>query len=446
MAPHLFGYKVATRPFSAPFQRAKCPENVASTPLWRSLPGRKPGQRQGSCSPRLKPLGPEPGRSQEGRARSASPASTEAEAEDAADPGKPEKRVVSAREWHVSDQQIQRLVERLQTEETPSAPCAARLRPVASPSQVNRPLLCCGRLKRPKEPPEATPESSVDTERDQWAARAAREDYEAREAERIKYYFRKTESDAMASSQEMARCASAPSRGRRKETQQVAAEAGRKKLPKSKSEVLVTLNFMDTGDKYTLQVDPDLRIGPCAETTGLKGIIEEITGVPAPNQILFCKRCKMGNDRHTLRSYHAHDNAEVLVRFKPERSKFPQACTVKWRQQQQLRSQRRERAREYCVSQQAQQAQHRIQPCWQRCVVPQNGTFFQYAKRGIEGKLAQRFDLHWNGQAADIRTNLFHDPFSSFGDYHTFRPDEHSREWERIRSGPAYTTKLEFES
>lgn len=24
-------------------------------------------------------------------------------------------------------------------------------------------------------------------------------------------------------------------------------------------------------------------------------------------------------------------------------------------------------------------------------------------KRGMEGKLAQRFDLHWNGQAADIR-------------------------------------------
>ena len=29
------------------------------------------------------------------------------------------------------------------------------------------------------------------------------------------------------------------------------------------------------GDKYTLQVDPDLRIGPCAEGTGLKGIIED---------------------------------------------------------------------------------------------------------------------------------------------------------------------------
>lgn len=441
MAPHLFGYKVATRPSSAPFQRAKCPEKVASTPLWRTLPGRKPGQRQGSCSPRLKPLGHAARGSQESRARSASPASTEAEApEDATDSADPEKRVVSAREWHVSDQQIQQLVERLQTqEETPSAPCV-RLRPVASPCQVNRPLLCCGRLKRPiADLPEATPGSSLDSaaaEREQWAARAAREDYEAREAERIKYYFRKPkESDAMASSQEMARCASAPSQGRRKEAQQVTPEAGRKTLPKSKSEVLVTLNFMDTGDKYTLQVDPDLRIGPCAEdSAGLKGIIEEITGVPAPNQILFCKRCKMGNDRHTLRSYHAHDNAEVLVRFKPQRSKFPQACTVKWRQQQQLRLQRRERAREYCVSQ-AQQAQHRIQPCWQRCVVPQNGTFFQYAKRGMEGKLAQRFDLHWNDQAADIRTNLFHDPFASFGDYHTFRPDEHSREWERSQHG-----------
>ena len=30
------------------------------------------------------------------------------------------------------------------------------------------------------------------------------------------------------------------------------------------------------GDKYTLQVDPDLRIGPCAEdSAGLKGIIED---------------------------------------------------------------------------------------------------------------------------------------------------------------------------
>ena len=43
------------------------------------------------------------------------------------------------------------------------------------------------------------------------------------------------------------------------------------------------------------------------------------------------------------------------------------------------------------------------------------------------------------------RTNLFHDPFLSFGDYHTYRPDEHLQEWERIRTGNAYNTKLEFE-
>lgn len=43
------------------------------------------------------------------------------------------------------------------------------------------------------------------------------------------------------------------------------------------------------------------------------------------------------------------------------------------------------------------------------------------------------------------RTNLFHDPFLSFGDYHTYRPDEYMQEWERIRTGNAYNTKLEFE-
>lgn len=48
-------------------------------------------------------------------------------------------------------------------------------------------------------------------------------------------------------------------------------------------------------------------------------------------------------------------------------------------------------------------------------------------------------------QICCTRTNLFHDPFLSFGDYHTYRPDEHLQEWERIRTGNAYNTKLEFE-
>ena len=56
--------------------------------------------------------------------------------------------------------------------------------------------------------------------------------------------------------------------------------------------------------------------------------------------------------------------------------------------------------------------------------------------RGFSG-----FFLWW----CVARTNLFHDPFLSFGDYHTWRPDEGTREWERIRNGPAYNAKLEFE-
>lgn len=85
-----------------------------------------------------------------------------------------------------------------------------------------------------------------------------------------------------------------------------------------------------------------------------------------------------------------------------------------------------------------------MMPDWQKCVVPANGTFFQYARRGIEGKLAQCFDLHHVEKTAGIRTHLFHDPFASFGDYHTWRPEHGVAEWDRLRSGPAYSHKIDY--
>eukprot|EP00439_Symbiodinium_sp_Y106_P005301 s5775_g1.t1 len=99
------------------------------------------------------------------------------------------------------------------------------------------------------------------------------------------------------------------------------------------------------------------------------------------------------------------------------------ACTAKWRQQQAIRNNRRDRARACSET----NSKHHVMPDWQKCVVPTNGTFFQYARRGIEGK-----------------THLFHDPFASFGDYHTWRPEHGVAEWDRLRSGPAYSHKIDY--
>ncbi|CAK9004590.1 unnamed protein product [Durusdinium trenchii] len=426
---HVYGYQVVSRPRSAPVGRAGPPLEPCHPPFWRRLSVQPKSQARRGVP--HQPPGVKSG-------LESGDSSTEDEG------GMPQPR--SARAWHVPDAKIQALVEKLQVQEVTPGPVGVplRSRPVASPCQVNRPLLSRGRLKREKEEATQCSEEEVHSDRDAEAERAA---YEAAEMERIKYYFRKPNVSSENSPQEMARCASAPSKPGRSKTARPDAAPRVKvpKLPMSKSEVLLTLNFMDTGDKYTIQVDPDLRVGPGSrEQVGvqsLKGIIEEISGIPTQDQVLFCQRCKMGNDRHTLRSYHAHENAEVLVRVQGRRPGFSQACTVKWRQQQQMREQRRDRARAVSAS----QPKHRVMQCWQSCVVPQNGTFFQYAKRGLEGKLAARFDLQGSGQKADIRTNLFHDPFLSFGDYHTWRPDEGTREWERIRNGPAYNAKLEFE-
>ncbi|CAJ1331716.1 unnamed protein product [Effrenium voratum] len=296
------------------------------------------------------------------------------------------------------------------SQEVPRAASAGPAKPKAavSPCQVNRPMLSCGRLKRQDREPEAaasaaSPASVPAPDSPGLSAWEAQEAYEAMEMERIKFYFRKPLAAApcemaRCASKEMARCASVPLK--------------RGKTPAREVEVPVTLNFVETGDKYTIRVDPDLRVGPDRGPDRepgqcLKGIIEEISGIAASCQTLFCNRCKMSNDRHTLRSYNAHQDVEAALS--------------------------------------ASEPKCRVMECWQSCVVPQNGTYFQYAKRGLEGKLAQRFDLQSDGKAADQRTQLFHDPFVSFGDYHTWRPGAGTREWDRIRNGPAYTQKLEFE-
>eukprot|EP00913_Durusdinium_trenchii_P001316 g1214.t1 len=369
---HVYGYQVVSRPRSAPVGRAGPPLEPCHPPFWRRLSVQPKSQARRGVP--HQPPGVKSG-------LESGDSSTEDEG------GMPQPR--SARAWHVPDAKslgfaafraekdplrIQALVEKLQVQEVTPGPVGVplRSRPVASPCQVNRPLLSRGRLKREKEEATQCSEEEVHSDRDAEAERAA---YEAAEMERIKYYFRflaekngsgKPNVSSENSPQEMARCASAPSKPGRSKTARPDAAPRVKvpKLPMSKSEVLLTLNFMDTGALITM-----------------------------PRRL-------MGNDRHTLRSYHAHENAEVLVRVQGRRPGFSQACTVKWRQQQQMREQRRDRARAVSAS----QPKHRVMQCWQSCVVPQNGTFFQYAKRGLEGKLAARFDLQGSGQKADIRT------------------------------------------
>jgi len=291
--------------------------------------------------------------------------------------------------------------------------------------------------------------------------------YEEAERERIRYYFRQAADETPATTPAqspdarenlpMQRCRSAPQdqRGGKKRpvavpTRDVEVKQLADKAKAAKEDVRVTLNFVDVGDRYVIQVHPDLPIGAAKQGARgtssphktLKSLIEDISGVPPSQQTLFCHRSKMGNDRHTLRSYHAH-NEEIIVRFarcKQETPSITHACTAKWRQHQSNRLQRRERARACSET----SAKHRVMQDWQSCVVPSNGTFFQYAKRGIEGKLAARFDLHAGGETADIRTNLFHDPFASFGDYHTWRPDQGVTEWDRLRGGLAYSHKIDY--
>lgn len=55
---------------------------------------------------------------------------------------------------------------------------------------------------------------------------------------------------------------------------QLRVHRGRQRLAviESPGQVLLTMNFVDTGDKYTVQVDPDLRIGG---PRSLKSIVED---------------------------------------------------------------------------------------------------------------------------------------------------------------------------
>ncbi|CAJ1416090.1 unnamed protein product [Effrenium voratum] len=355
---HVFPHQ-AQRPRSAPFGRA--PGQRA--PLWRQ-PRRKEKRKE-------KPKA--------AKVHSADSETDEAECE--ASPGG-STPIRSARDWHVPDLKIQQLVESTR-QELPRAASTGPAKPKAavSPCQVNRPMLSCGRLKRqdreleaPEAASPASPASVPAPGSPGLSAWEAQEAYEAMEMERIKFYFRKPLAEApcemaRCASKEMARCASVPLK--------------RGKTPAREVEVPVTLNFVETGDKYTIRVDPDLRVGPDRGPDRepgqcLKGIIEEISGIAASCQTLFCNRCKMSNDRHTLRSYNAHQDVEVLVRFKGCRPGILQASTLKWRQQQAVREQRRQRARALSAS----EPKCRVMECWQSCVVPQNGTYFQYAPLG----------------------------------------------------------------
>eukprot|EP00931_Biecheleriopsis_adriatica_P013049 TRINITY_DN11435_c0_g1_i1.p1 TRINITY_DN11435_c0_g1~~TRINITY_DN11435_c0_g1_i1.p1 ORF type:complete len:562 (-),score=91.66 TRINITY_DN11435_c0_g1_i1:100-1785(-) len=229
--------------------------------------------------------------------------------------------------------------------------------------------------------------------------------------------------------------------------------------------VEVTVYFLETSDRFSLRVHPDLRIGPDkppsraadnwkpSYTESLKAMLEEISGVPMAHMALYCNKNRMGNDRNTLRSYNAHRGpdsqtpAEVQVRLinlqsvKHHAEKISHSCTKKWRQHQVARTQRKERFRN-CSR--ADINKHSM-PKWQTCVAPKVGTFFEYANRGIEGPLAEKFDLQTDGEAPPLRTQLFSDPFMRFGDYHTWRPDVGRPEWDAIRSGHTYTQRLQYE-
>ncbi|CAE7513872.1 Ank2 [Symbiodinium microadriaticum] len=447
----VFSYQVATRPRSAPFRRATRPSSQRAA-LWRTTPTRR---QRAEKAPKA------------AISRSANVDSeSEEEPPETHAAGQGEKvETRAARSWHIPDLQIRELVKGWEAEAAtpePVLPRAATASPSAS--QVNRPLLACARRKRmpetPQRPMTCEPLVSEEPILDEEAEEKARAEFEDAERQRIKYYFRDahaaTEQQPTVTEAELQRCASAPTgpAGAAKKRPALPRRNGElKQLEReakaAKEDTRLTLNFVDTGDRYVVRVDPDLPIGPVPGQTGgdkppsLKEIIEDISGIAPSQQILFCHRAKMGHDKYTLRSYHAHQHAQIYVRFAKGTVETPSilhACTAKWRQQQAIRNNRRDRARACSET----NSKHHVMPDWQKCVVPANGTFFQYARRGIEGKLAQCFDLHHVEKTAGIRTHLFHDPFASFGDYHTWRPEHGVAEWDRLRSGPAYSHKIDY--
>eukprot|EP00439_Symbiodinium_sp_Y106_P003725 s3361_g1.t1 len=316
----VFSYQVTTRPRSAPFKRATRPSSQRAA-LWRTTPARRQRAERApkDAIPRSAHVDSE----------------SEEEAPDAHAAGQGEKAETrAARSWHIPDLQIRELVKGWEAEAAtpePVLPRAATASPSAS--QVNRPLLACSRRKRVPATPQRpmTCEPLVSEEpmlaADEEAEERARAEFEEAERQRIKYYFR----DAVAAEQqptvteaELQRCASAPTGkgGTAKKRPALPRRNGElKQLEReakaAKEDTRLTLNFVDTGDRYVVRVDPDLPIGPVPGQTGgdkppsLKEIIEDISGIAPSQQILFCHRAKMGHDKYTLRSYHAHQHAQA---------------------------------------------------------------------------------------------------------------------------------------
>ncbi|CAE8654857.1 unnamed protein product [Polarella glacialis] len=255
-------------------------------------------------------------------------------------------------------------------------------------------------------------------------------------------------SAAASNSKRLHRCASTPAARRVASAGGSAASGTRLSAHEL---VDLTVRFVDNSHTILLRLDPDLRIGSDAPPHGqvrpdwkpgwaesLKGVIEEISGIPVSSQVLFCHKCKMGIDRYTLRSYNATLNGtEIQVRlqrgisFSREGVLPMQSCTLKWQRQQKKRAEFADRQK--AISQ--GDARRHAMPKWQP---PMSSPYFEFARRGTEGVFA------YSEGEPPVRVQLYGDPFMRFADCHTWRPDEGKQEWDRIRNGQTYTQALQF--
>lgn len=529
------------RPKSAPFQRAPQPALSSShRPLWRTAPSRSLSC-SGNSSTRAAALHENPGKSGNSDVSS-----------DCASHQVQEHEPVRGRPWHVTDQQIQDLVQTMAEAPHHSSPLEG---PPNSSSTTCRAMLSAGKLlrnpanaERMKLQPKQEAVQAVSTLRHQG------DDSKAKEEEaswRIAHYFSNrpeggvatehstlgrlgpsstdhfgTEADRMpsqstlgrlipssidqfgteaermpshstlgrpipsadlervpssallgmsagsaptvATSGRMYRCSSAPAaRARATSSQAIplglssGIAQGDQKKSHSDKRIDLHVYFVATSDRFALRVSPELRIGPDrpskrrggpdwkpAYKESLKSMIEEVSGIPVCDQVLFYNKNKITHDLYTLRSYNANrDGAEVQVRVRsrsgsPQKQVTSHACTKKWRQVHATKCQRHELARNSSIA----DCNKHSMPKWQTCVAPGNGTYFQYAAKGhLEGPLAKTFDLQSTGQPPEVSPHVFSEPFVPFGDYHTWRPDVGTPEWDAIRSGKTYGRPLGFE-
>jgi len=388
-----------------------------------------------------------------------------------------------------SPSRTQRLTEQMHefVKEVCVKPQGSPSRQITSPSATCRALLGSGRLKRSALDVQSTPQLLLDETVAEQSEALFEEDAdetanrEVQETRRISNYFRKevissgaenstlekqvlsslgdrvpssalfgfsaTSAPTNSLSKQIPRSVSAPLRA--------APPRADRQRPLSDGLVDVDIYFVQSADRFTLRVPPDLRIGPDkassrkgsdwtpAYTQSLKSMIEDMSGIPMAKQMLFCHRCRMGQDKHTLRSYNAHHGGvEIQVRVSGNRPSVSHACTKKFQQHQAARLQQRERAR---ICSQSDPAKHSM-PKWQSCVAPAVGTYFQYASRGVEGNLAKMFDLQHDGEPPELFVKLMGDPFMKFGDYHTWRPDVGTMEWDAVRASQTYTQPLQWQS